>query len=99
MPAKIIYLSDGPSKRVAVGKQVIHFKHTRPNETRTEAYMSSVVIQALRHIGRKGIDDAMIARLRQRLSSIEKRHLVRDARYSAQWIYAHARDILLEVKA
>src|SRR6202043_984315 len=30
VPAKIIYLTDGPSKDVPIARRTIHFKHARP---------------------------------------------------------------------
>ena len=30
VPSKIIYLTDGPSKEVEIGRRSIHFKHARP---------------------------------------------------------------------
>ena len=30
VPAKIMYLTDGPSKEVEIGRRSIHFKHARP---------------------------------------------------------------------
>ena len=36
IPAKIVYLSDGPNRKFEFGKQTLHFKHARPKEMRTE---------------------------------------------------------------
>src|SRR5271157_1401782 len=30
VPAKIIYLTDGPNREVPIGRRTIHFKHARP---------------------------------------------------------------------
>jgi len=54
---------------------------------------SGTVIQALRHLGRRAVNDKVIEKLRRFLSAKEKRDLVRDARQSADWIYATARAI------
>ena len=30
VPARIVYLSDGPSTKIQIGRRAIHFKHARP---------------------------------------------------------------------
>jgi len=93
VPAKITYLSDGPNRKFELGKQTIHFKHARPKEMRTEGALSSLVVQALRFLGKQEVGPEVISRLRNRLSPADKRRLLRDARYSTDWIFAVAQRI------
>jgi len=76
-----------------IGRQTIRFKNPRPKETGVTSVRSGAVIQALRHLGRRAVDQPVIETLRRLLSDDEKRDLVRDARQSVDWIYAAARDI------
>jgi len=96
VPAKITYLSDGPNREFELGKQTIHFKHARPKETRIENQLSSLVIQALRYLGKDEVGSEVISRLRTRLSPAEKRRLLRDTRFSTDWIFAVARQVAEE---
>ena len=96
VPAKITYLSDGPNQKFELGKQTIHFKHARPKEMRTEGALSSLVVQALRFLGKHEVGPEVIARLRNRLSPVDKRRLLRDTRYSTDWIFAVARQVAEE---
>ena len=93
VPAKIVYLSDGPNKKFELGKQTVHFKHARPKEMRTEGTVSSLVVQALRYLGKGEVGPETIRRLHNRLSPAERRSLVRDTRYSTDWIFAVARQL------
>jgi hypothetical protein len=93
VPARSVYISDGPSKTITIGRQTVHFKNARPKETGVASVRSGTVIQALRHLGRRAVNDKVIEKLRRFLSAKEKRDLVRDARQSADWIYAAARAI------
>jgi hypothetical protein len=93
VPAKIVYLSDGPNKTVEVEKQTVCFKHARPKEMRTEGTISSIVVQALRYLGKDNVGPEVVRRLRDRLPPAERRRLVRDTRYSIDWIFAVARQI------
>ncbi len=55
VPAKIIYLTDGPNNEVAIGRRSIHFKHARPKAMAGLEGKFALVVQALRHLGKEGI--------------------------------------------
>ena len=74
---------------MSVSKRSI-FGMSRPKEMRTEGDISSLVIQGLRYLGKDEVRPDVIARLRSRLSPAEKRRLLRDSQYSADWIFAVA---------
>jgi hypothetical protein len=87
VPAKIIYLTDGPNNEVPIGRRSIHFKHARPKAMAGLEGKFALVVQALRHLGKEGIGPREIEKLRSALSSAEKRRLVKDARFGVDWIY------------
>ncbi len=93
VPAKIIYLSDGPTQKVQLGRRTIHFKHARPHILGQEAGITALAIQALRYIGKEGLDDALIWRLRSLLPEGEKRRLVKATRFGVDWIYETAKKV------
>jgi len=90
VPAKAVYISNGPTKTITIGRQKIQFKNARPKETGIASIRSGTVIQALRYLGCRAVDEQVIERLRGILSDRDKRALVRDARQSADWIYTIA---------
>jgi hypothetical protein len=96
MPLKIVFYTDGPTRRLTVGKQQIQLKHTTPRTMATAGRISGVVIQALRYLGRPHVDDELIARMRHRLSPDEKRQLLQDLRYVSAWVAAMLRRIAEE---
>ena len=73
VPMKIVFLTDGPARRVQLGKQVIILKHTTPRAMATAGRVSGLVIHALRHIGQRQVDDAVVASLQKRLSDSDKK--------------------------
>ncbi len=93
VPAKIIYLTDGPNNEVPIGRRSIHFKHARPKAMAGLEGKFALVVQALRHLGKEGIGPREIEKLRSSLSSAEKRRLVKDARFGVDWIYEVAKKI------
>jgi len=67
-------------------KQHIVIKHTTPRQMATAGRSSGTVIQALRWLGQRHVNDATIATLRRRLSAADKRQLLKDLRYAPAWI-------------
>jgi len=94
VPAKVVFFTDGPARRIQLGKQVIIFKHTTPRAMATAGRVSGLVIQALRYLGRKHIDDSIIAWLQKQLKDNEKRQLLYDIRNAPAWIAAIIRRIV-----
>ena len=96
VPAKIIYLTDGPNNEVPIGRRSIHFKHARPKVMAGLEGKFALVVQALRHLGKEGVGPREIETLRAALSPAEKRKLVKDTRFGVDWIYEVAKMIAEE---
>ncbi|MBU1121826.1 MAG: hypothetical protein KKF54_03915 [Candidatus Omnitrophica bacterium] len=86
VPAKIVFLTDGHSRTVKVGKLTIKLKRTTPKNMATAGRISGLVIQALRYLKKNNVDSAIIAKLKRRLSGEDKSILMRDLRYAPVWI-------------
>jgi predicted NBD/HSP70 family sugar kinase len=56
-----------------------------------------MVLQALRHLGQAAVDDQVMAKLRHVLSPDQRRKLLRDARYTTDWIAAIVQALLPEL--
>ena len=87
VPAKIVYLTNGTSRTLQVGNQTIAFERVSPKELRAKPGTSSLVVQALRYLGKEHVDEGTVRHLQERLSPAEQRALIRDARYTADWIF------------
>lgn len=94
VPMKIVFLTDGPERRVQIGKQVIMLKHTTPRAMATAGRISGLVIQALRHVGQRHVDDKVVACLQKRLSDDDRKQLLRDIRYAPAWIASVLRRVV-----
>lgn len=88
VPVRLVFLTDGPSRRVTIGKQEIVLKQTTPRNMATAGRISGTVIQALRWLGRRHVDDIVIARLRRNLKPQDKTTLLQDAALAPAWIGA-----------
>jgi len=93
VPAKIVFLTDGPSRTVRVGAQEIRLKQTTPRNMGPAGRTSGLVIQALRHLGQEHVDDAVIRSLKRKLSAKDKDQLLEDFVYAPAWVRALLRTI------
>jgi hypothetical protein len=93
VPARIIYLTDGPNSDVSIGRRSIHFKHARPKVMAGLEGKFALVVQALRHLGKDGVGAREVEKLRSLLSQAEKRRLAKDTRFGVDWIYEVAKKI------
>ncbi len=93
VPARIVYLSDGPTRKLEVGRQTITFRHARPKDLRQEHYSSRMIANALRFLGRQNVNDSVIRHLQRKLPSIEKARFLRDARYGTDWVFEIAQRV------
>jgi hypothetical protein len=98
VPAKPIYLTDGRTRQVRIGGMVFQIRHAAPKELSAASRTSAMVFQALRHLGRAAIDDQVIARLRRVLSTDQRQDLLRDSRYTTDWIAAIVRQVVHDTK-
>lgn len=74
VPMKVVYLTDGGSRRVRVDRGEIIFRRASPRNMATAGRLGGLVIQALRYLGPDAVDDNLIRRLRASVPE-EKRKL------------------------
>ena len=95
VPTRIVFLTDGPSRRVKFGQQEIVLKRTTTRNMATAGRKSGTIIQALRHIGQRNVDDKKLAILKRQLSKQDRAQLQKDQHYAPAWIA----DILRQLAA
>jgi len=88
VPAKVVFLTDGTNRKIKVGNQEIILKRTTPKNMATAGRTSGLVIQALRCLGKEHVDDTVVDTLAGRLSSDDRRQLIKDIRHAPVWIGA-----------
>ena len=86
VPAQIVYLIDGGSRKIKVGNQIIQFKHAGPMALLGAGTIEGVALQAIRAFGPDHLTDSVIRQLRQNLPSRAKAGLKKLARHAPQWM-------------
>lgn len=85
VPAKSTYLTDGPSRRVVLGKRVVDLRHASPKHLIAPGSPAGTVVQALRHVGPiRAADVAQVAA--RRLSANDKKTLASTAVQAPAWM-------------
>ncbi len=83
---KIVFLTDGPSRKLQIGNRQILLKRTTPRNMATAGRISGTVIQAFRWLGQRHVDDQTTSTLKRRLNSKDKAQLLKDIHYAPIWI-------------
>ncbi|HRA12828.1 MAG TPA: DUF6088 family protein [Chitinophagaceae bacterium] len=86
VPGRVVFLTNGPSKKVKIGKQEILFRTTTEKNMYPAGTKVGLVIQAFRNLGKENIDNIAQARTRKFLSGTSKNELIKNLKYSPQWI-------------
>lgn len=85
-PGKHVYLTDASPGTVRLGKQTLTFKQVAPKRVANPDKVSSSVVEALHYIGKEGLTDGVLIRLRAMLSEKDKKRLLKESRYAVGWI-------------
>jgi hypothetical protein len=92
VPAKSTYLTDGPSRRVVLGKRVVDVRHASPKHLIAPGSAAGTVVQALRHVGpTRATEVAQIAT--RLLSAHDKKTLASAAVQAPAWMRLTLRSV------
>jgi hypothetical protein len=86
VPVRAVYLTDGRARTVSIGKRSVVLKKTTPRNMATAGRISGTVVQALRWLGRRSVDDRLVQVLRKRLTEDDRKQLLADIRFAPAWI-------------
>lgn len=86
VPARIEYLTDGPSRTVMIGRLPVSLRRSTPRRLATAGRVSGTVAQALRFLRKAQVDDEVIRNLKDRLDAAGKKQLLEDIPLVPGWI-------------
>jgi hypothetical protein len=93
VPAKLVFLTDGPSRIVRIGPMTVELRQTTPRNVTAAGRPSGLVIQAFRHLGEAHITPERIAHLKRTLPPSARRALMKDIKLAPVWMHQHLRDL------
>jgi hypothetical protein len=96
VPAKAIFLTDGPSRTVKIGPTTIQLRRTTPRNMEAAGRLSGLLMQALRELGEEHVTPARREHLKRSLPADKRRELVKDIRLAPAWMHAIFRELAEE---
>ena len=89
VPAVWTFVSDGPYRTYVWERTKLTFKHRTNREVTGLSYGTALVVQALKTLRKSGVTPEVI----RRLSDVEKRICLQEAREATDWVYDAIRKI------
>lgn len=86
IPMKVVYLTDGSPRTIRIGKRTLKFKKTHPRNLALKGKISSLVIQALKAIGKDTLSADQRVKMYQLLKKENPKHIREDAALAPAWI-------------
>jgi hypothetical protein len=86
VPSRIVFLTDGPARKVKIGRQEIILQHTTPRTMATAGRKSGTLIQALRYVGQNQVDEKVITAIRRYITEEDHASIRKDLRHAPAWI-------------
>ena len=93
VPAKVVFLTDGPSRTVKFGRQEIQLRLTTPRNMAAAGRLSGLLMQALRHLGKEHITPERMKHLKRTLPAKERQRLLKDLRLAPAWMHPLFREL------
>ena len=96
VPAKVVFLTDGPSRTVKIGPTTIQLRRTTPKNMAAAGRLSGLLIQALRELGQEHVTPARREHLKRSLPAEKRQELVKDLPLAPAWMHPIFRELARE---
>ena len=96
VPAKMVFLTDGPARTVKIGPMTIQLRRTTPKQMECSGRLIGLVIQAFRELGQEHITPQRREHLKRTLPLEKRRELLKDLRLAPTWMHPIIRDLTEE---
>lgn len=93
VPAKAVFLTDGPSRTIKIGSTTIQLRRTTPRNMTAAGRLSGLLIQALRELGKEHLTEARQAHLKRTLPADQRRELLKDIPLAPAWMHPIFREL------
>ncbi len=96
VPAKVVFLTDGPSRIVKIGMTTIQLRRTTPKNMAIAGRLSGLLVQALRELGKEHITSERIEHLKRTIPLKARQELLKDIRFAPEWMHSIFKDLAEE---
>ncbi len=96
VPVVWSYISDGPYRDFSWDNITIEFKHRANREISQMSTFTTMLIEAIRALGKERIDDTILQQLKSLIPDNKKDSVLEEAKNSTNWIYEIIRKVCAE---
>ena len=96
VPVAWSYISNGPYRKFSWDNITLSFRHRANREISFMSETTTLVVEALKTLGKDRVDDGIILSLRNRLPKEEKKKMLEEATGVSEWIYTVIRKVCAE---
>lgn len=96
VPAKVVFLTDGPTRTVKIGPTTIQLRRTTARNMAAAGRLSGLLIQALRELGKEHLTPERRDHLKRTLPADKRRELLKDLRLAPAWMHPIFRELATE---
>jgi Family of unknown function (DUF6088) len=93
VPAKAVFLTDGPTRTVKIGTTTIQLQRTTARNMATAGRLSGLLIQALRELGKEQVTPERRDHLKRTLPADKRRELIKDLKLAPAWMHPIFREL------
>ena len=86
IPMNVVFLTDGTPRSIIVGKRTVKFKRTSPKNLAVKGKITSLVIQALKEIGKDNVTAVQLEKIKIHLEKEKQEIIKNDAKLAPVWI-------------
>ena len=87
VPARAVYLSDGPDRSYKIGNTTLAFEHTALKEAGFKLKESGLIVQALKSLGPERVTSEVVSKIRAWLPESLRTKVLADTRTATGWVY------------
>lgn len=96
VPAKVVFLTDGPSRTVKVGATTIRLRRTTSKNMAMAGRLSGLLVQAFRELGKENVTAERLEHLKRILPLDKRQELLKDIRLVPEWMHLIFRELAEE---
>lgn len=93
VPGRLIFLTEGPSRKVKIGNQEIIFRKATKKNMSSAGTREGLLIQALKNLGKDNIDKITRVRVAKFLKNSSEKEIRQNLKFAPAWI----RNLVFEI--
>jgi hypothetical protein len=96
VPAKVVFLTDGPNRTIKIGTTTIQLRRTTPKNMAMAGRLSGLLVQAFRELGKENVTAERLEHLKRILPLDKRQELLKDIQLVPEWMHSIFRELAKE---